>query len=617
MKKAAALIFVAVVTALVGIPAYAVSPFRMDKLTASDGVALDYFGSSVSVFGDYAIIGAHADDDKGSASGSAYIFVRSENVWSQQAKLTASDGSPGDTFGFSVSISGDYAIVGAWGDDDKGDYSGSAYIFKRIGDTWSQQAKLIASDGVIDDSFGACVSISGNYAIVGASGDSDNGPYSGSAYIFSRTGDSWIQQAKLLPNDGDPLDAFGVCVSISGDYAVIGASGDDDKGSQSGSVYVFKRAGGSWIQEAKLLAGDGAADDNFGKSVSVFGDYAIVGAELDDDKGLSSGSAYIFKRDGVTWSQLTKLTAVDGATADFFGHSVSISNALAIVGALCDDDKGDVSGSAYIYKRSGDSWSLQTKLVPDDGVMEDYFGGSVSVSGEYAIVGTAADQARGSAYVIEQPRETRYVYLPHITGGANEWIDLLQVDNLSLSQASYTLTLFGADGTEVYSTNLLVGSLSKTTVDLKNLSAGSADAMTGKVSYTEPKLNFRLSQEYTTGGGIAQFNLTGTLSARLGLYFSDFKPTLNSKGLALANFGTSTAEVTLEAIGNGGVNEVVTVSIDPNEKLVRVYQALFDLEISYVESIRATTSSPTLAGVVLTSEEDLGFLLFTPAVPLE
>ena len=244
-----------------------------EKITASDGADLDYFGSSVAISGDYAIVSAHEDDDNGSRSGSAYIFQRSGESWSQQEKLTASDGADGDRFGSSVAISGDYAIICASGDDDNGSASGSAYIFHRSGESWSQQEKITASDGAAADSFGYSVAISGDYAIVGARGDDDNGSASGSSYIFQRSGESWGQQEKITASDGAGGDFFGSSVAISGDYAIVGARGDDDNGSaygsDYGSAYIFHRSEVSWSQQEKLTASDGAYRDYFGSSVAI------------------------------------------------------------------------------------------------------------------------------------------------------------------------------------------------------------------------------------------------------------------------------------------------------------------------------------------------------------
>ena len=221
------------------------------------------------------------------------------------------------------------------------------------GDGGADFAKILASDGAVSDLFGQSVAISGDYAIVGALGDDDNGSASGSAYVFRRTGaNTWDSGTKILAADGAENDYFGYSVAISGYYAIVGARFDDDNGSQSGSAYVFRRTGtNTWDSGTKILASDGAENDYFGISVAISGDYAIVGAYLDDDNGSGSGSAYVFRRTGTntnTWDSGTKVLASDGAADDWFGYSVAISGDYAIVGAYRDDDNGSESGSAYI-----------------------------------------------------------------------------------------------------------------------------------------------------------------------------------------------------------------------------------------------------------------------------
>jgi len=325
--------------------------------------------------------------------------------WVEEAKLLAGDGAAYDYFGISVSLSGDTALVGAYGDNVS--YTGSAYVFVRSGTSWTQQAKLLASDGATDDMFGASVSLSGDTALVGARGDDDNGSASGSAYVFARNGTSWTQEAKLLASDGAAQDYFGISVSLSGDTALVGARFDDDNGNKSGSAYVFARRGTSWTQEAKLLAGDGAANDWFGDSVSLSGDTALVGARFDDDNGSASGSAYVFARNGTSWTQEAKLLPSDGATYDEFGGSVSLSGDTALVGAPLDANNGSYSGSAYVFARSGTSWAQAAKLRARYGATYDWFGGSVSLSGDTALVGAHADDDNGSdsgsAYVFAPP----------------------------------------------------------------------------------------------------------------------------------------------------------------------------------------------------------------------
>ena len=207
--------------------------------TASDGAEGDSFGNSVALDGDTALVGAYRDNDRGLSSGSAYFFTRSGGLWTQQQKLTASDGAEGDSFGNSVALDGDTALVGAYIDDDRGSESGSAYFFTRSGGVWTQQQKLTASDGAEGDSFGSSVALDGDTALVGAYGDDDLGSNSGSAYIFTRSGGVWTQQAKLTALDGAAWDSFGYSVALDGDTVLVGANGDDDLGSNSGSVYFF------------------------------------------------------------------------------------------------------------------------------------------------------------------------------------------------------------------------------------------------------------------------------------------------------------------------------------------------------------------------------------------
>ena len=387
----------------------------VQKVTASDGAEYADFGHSVSISGDLMVAGAlYARIDSGPASGSqtgsAYIFEQAgDGTWSEVAQLFASDAWSSDFFGRSVSISGDLVVVGASGNDDNGTSSGSAYIFEQDGKgTWSEVAKLTASDAVAGAIFGYSVSISGDLVVVGASGNDDNGISSGSAYIYERDGNgAWSEVAKLNASDGNQADLFGSGVSISGDTVVVGSYLDDDNGFDSGSAYIYERAGdGTWPEVAKLTASDPDEYDEFGFSVSISGDRVVVGADYDDDNGSASGSAYIFERNGKgTWSEVAKLTASDAAVSDRFGGSVAISGDLVLVGARLDDDNGwSNSGSAYVYERDGKgTWSEMAKLTASDGAENDWFGYSVSISDNQAVIGSKFDNdngtASGSAYI--------------------------------------------------------------------------------------------------------------------------------------------------------------------------------------------------------------------------
>ncbi len=381
------------------------------KLLASDAAIGDEFGSSVSISGDTIIVGAHFDDLIGNNdnSGSAYVYVRDSGtgVWTEQQKLTPSDGTAGAEFGKSVSISGDTAIVGTW--RDTANSLSSAYVFVRDPDTgiWTEQQKLLPSDGVSNDRFGISVSISGDTAIVGSDLDDDNGDNSGSAYVFVRDPDTgvWTEQPKLTASDGAASEYFGRSVSINGDTAIVGAPGQFSSASISGFAYVFVRDPGTgiWTEQPKLTAFDGRAADEFGISVSISGDRAIVGARAANNRG----AAYVFVRNpgsGI-WTLDKKIFASDGQGADYFGISVSISGETAIVGAWWADPNGIIaSGSAYIYVRDiNGNWPEQ-KLVASDGANGDFFGNSVSISGDTAIGGAHGDDGdtaynAGSAYV--------------------------------------------------------------------------------------------------------------------------------------------------------------------------------------------------------------------------
>ncbi|MGQ0620177.1 MAG: Calx-beta domain-containing protein [Panacagrimonas sp.] len=375
------------------------------KLSATDIEPGDNFGGTVHVSGNTALVGAVRDDAPANEQGSVYVFVRSGTVWTQQAKLTASDGAAGDLFGYALSISGDTALIGAVFDDNPGSDQGSAYVFVRTGAVWTQQAKLSASDGAANDNFGTAVAVSGDTVIVGAFQDDNPSSDQGSAYVFVRSGSAWTQQAKLSANDGAGGDFFGFAVAVSSDTAVIGAFFDDSPNGNQGSAYVFVRSGVAWTQQAKLTASDGAANDFFGRAVALSGDTAVVGAPLDDSPAGDQGSAYVFVRSGTIWTQQAKLTAGDGAAGDRLGYlAVGISGDTVLVAADLDDNPGVDQGSAYVFTRSAGSWSQQAKLSAAEGAAGDQLGTSVSVSGDTAVVGAPNDDIgtnsdQGSAYV--------------------------------------------------------------------------------------------------------------------------------------------------------------------------------------------------------------------------
>ena len=420
---------------------------QQTKILPNDPGGGDRFGASAAVAvsddGAYAIVGAPRDDLGSTDQGSAYIFARDgSGNWAQQAKITGSNlSSDFPNFGSSVAIDqdGNYVAVGAQVDDPNGQANaGAAYVFTRSGTTWSQQAKLVASDPQPDDFFGFSIGINGagDRVIVGARyEDAGGNPDQGSAYIFSRSSTSWAQEAKITGGDlgSSSFPNFGFSVSMNGpgDRAVVGAplddptdpTADNGNGTQDGSAYVFERmSSGDWSEETKLLSAGYEPGDNFGHAVSInnAGDRLIVGAPFEDPNGNpDQGSAYTFARTG-GWEQTAKITGddLDGASSSFpnFGSSVAMSGPgeRALVGAPFDDPtdpdanngNGSQDGSAYVFTRmSIGDWAQETKVLANDYAPGDNFGTSVALSVDAGVVGAPFDDGnagadQGGAYVL-------------------------------------------------------------------------------------------------------------------------------------------------------------------------------------------------------------------------
>jgi len=320
------------------------------KLTATNGSSGDEFGASVGLHGDVAVVGARFAGTPGNEPGAAYVFVRSGGTWAQQDQLTAGDGEDGDGFGTAVAVSGDVAVVGAPRDDEGGEDAGAVYVFVRQGSTWTKQAKLLADDAEPTDFFGVAVALSGDYLLVGAPRDDEGGEDAGAAYVFFWDGQAWAQQAKLTTGDPVNGDTFGNAVALDGAYAVIGAVGDNFPDAKSGSAYVFVRDGQAWEEQDKIFAPDGTEENYFGNAVAIRGDHILVGMSRDDDEDTDAGSAYVFVRNGDQWARQVKLLASDAAMGDELGHAVALSGAYAVVTARRDDEAADDAGAAYLFK---------------------------------------------------------------------------------------------------------------------------------------------------------------------------------------------------------------------------------------------------------------------------
>jgi hypothetical protein len=371
------------------------------ELIASDAAINDRFGWAVAVSGDTAVIGApNKTIGTNTSQGAAYVFVRNGGAWSQQAELTASDGATNDSFGDSVAVSGDTVVVGAdfknIGTNPNG---GAAYIFTRTGTAWSQQAELTAQDATGDDHFGFSVAISGETAVIGAPNKATVQPFQGAAYVYVWSGTSWGLQTELTSGHTTVSDEqFGISVSISGDTAVVGAylQRIPATSTSPGAAYAFVRSGTTWSEQAELTAPDGLTGDNFGRSVSVSGDSVLIGAPAKPvGTNPNQGVAYVLVRTGTSWSVQNELTASDGVAYDAFGFSVSLSGDAGVMGSPYKgftNPNSPFQGAAYGFTRSGTLWSQQTELIGSDSDDYNEFGLSVSESGGTALIGAYGKQ---------------------------------------------------------------------------------------------------------------------------------------------------------------------------------------------------------------------------------
>ncbi len=461
---------------------------EISKLTASDAAAAEYFGLSVGISGDTAVVGCFRDSVIAADAGAAYIYERNhggiEDSWGEVVKLVASDPDQLDRFGRSVAIDGSTVVAGAYHDDDSGIDAGAAYLFERNNggaDSWGQVRKLTASDATeldnfgssvaLDDStvvvgapmrdmdgtfqvgavyvfernhgganlwgqvtmivppvtdsdqLGSSVAIDGTFIAAGASRDDENGSGAGAAWVYLRDGDRWPQEASPRPLDGEDGDKFGIAVGISNDTAIAGAYYDDDGATDAGSAYILERnqdGRNTWQHVAKVVALDPSEDARFGYGVDISGGTAVVGAVGDDEAGSSAGAAYIFARNhpiADSWGELKKLLPVSPPTGAWFGFAVAIDRDTALVGAHSDDGATGRSGSVYVFERNQDgpeAWGPVTQLAPSDPAFQDYFGCSVDIDGDLAVVGAWGNDDLGNL------TGAAYIFSRH-QGGGNAW----------------------------------------------------------------------------------------------------------------------------------------------------------------------------------------------------
>lgn len=393
---------------------------RETKLVAFDGNEFDGMGTSVAIGGNTVFAGAPGKDvfpfvDRGTV----YIFSRNPltKTWSHVQHFDGRD--PNAAFGASVALEGEWAAVGSPGEDVLDSASqGAVHVFRQDpGGLFHWAGWLVSQDGRAGDRFGSAVALSGECILVGAPFDDDPGLASGSAYVFRRSGSSWLQEAKLVREGGPGNARFGSAVSLSGDYALIGVSmmiaqADDT----TSAAYVFKREATGWRQQAKLVAPDAIRGDYFGEAVSIDDPWAIVGASGDDDRGEFSGSAYLYEREGDVWTFRTKLTANNGTPDSWFGASVALRDTCALIGTLSSPTVP--GGSTYLFTRGGQVWHQQAEVSPEQSDTLDLFGTSVAISDDDIIVGathanrSAAIPMTGAAYVFSGIRSGKLSVSP-------------------------------------------------------------------------------------------------------------------------------------------------------------------------------------------------------------
>ena len=438
------------------------------KLTADDGEAEDQFGYSAAIWQDSVVVSAIGDDDNGESSGSAYVFEKSGGAWSQVAKLTPSDGAAGDEFGCSVSIYEDVIVVGAWKHDGPETDSGAAYVFKKSGGAWTQTVKLTADtlDQFDGDYFGISVDISGEIIAVGAPGKYTlpSQYRHGAVLIFNESGTTWPQTPTYKITPPYPINnwsgsQYGHSVSIYGDMLLVGAHGNADEAFVSyvfsgdhwaqaghevfspvpgsnedfgysvgiagvyavvgapfnngiGAIYIYELLDRqapfpedwSWSSATKITPSTATSNSNAGRAVAISGKRIIVGARHND---VSKGAAYIYELpEPVAPRGQSKTVGDDSFSGDGFGDPVSISGRRFITGAFKNDDNGTDSGSAYVFEYKGRDWTQTAKLLPDDGAEDDWFGRSVSIVGDLAVVGSPKDDNHGSAYIFKKDNDS-------------------------------------------------------------------------------------------------------------------------------------------------------------------------------------------------------------------
>jgi hypothetical protein len=376
---------------------------QMQEFTEADPGFDPEFGASVALHGTTAMVGAQQATVNGNeAQGAVYVFEQTNGVWHEKQKLVSIDGQEFDTFGNAVVFEGNTAFIGAYGTVVNDNFSqGAVYVFTLADGTWTQTQKITADDGQAFDNFGYSLALNGSIAIIGADGATvgDNG-FQGAAYVFDGSSGTWTKTQKLVATDGGIGDIFGYSIAFDGTQLMIGAYANNG---YQGAVYAFGQTAGAWAQTQKLVASDGASNTYFGYTTALSGSTLLVGSWGANPGGNDTqGSAYIFTKSGGTWTQTQELNADDGTAHDKFGHAVALQGTTALIGA--DGwSNGETVGAVYAFDGSSGSFVQTQKFVALDGQPSFQFGFPLTFDGNTALVGsflwqTSDGKMPGAAY---------------------------------------------------------------------------------------------------------------------------------------------------------------------------------------------------------------------------
>ena len=371
----------------------------------------DQFGAAVALDGGTLAVGAPWHDPLGGApnDGAAWVFERGATGWAQTVKLRPSVVS-GGRFGSALAIAGDTLFAGAPYESFASTTSpGAVYVYERLLGSWIESARLTASDYGQYDLFGSALALSGELLAIGAPRDDSGGIADrGSVYVFERVGGAWVERARLTASDAGSFDQFGASVALDGERLIVGAPRADIAGRiDQGAAYVFERSGATWTQVAKLVAADGLAVDTFGHAVALDGGTAVVGAPLHDAAGSSAGAAYVFVGAGAAWTLEAKLEDFGSVYVDQFGAALDLEDERLVVGLPYNGVPAVASGGVQLFTRSAGVWTAHIELIGSDTDGIDFLGSSVALSGENVASGAPSAEtwpsnlSTGEAYVFE------------------------------------------------------------------------------------------------------------------------------------------------------------------------------------------------------------------------